>query len=116
MNAEELFKIAEDTFKSCLDTMNKKNHDDSRGEDALRNFKMVEYVNLTDIQTGVMVRLCDKFTRLSNLLHAEAAVKEESVNDTIDDSINYLVLLKACRKEKLNEEETKNTVIDSEIS
>ena len=108
MNAEELFKIAEDTFKTCLDTMNRKNHDYSRGEDALRNFKAVEYFNLTDIQTGVMVRLCDKFTRMGNLLHAEAAVKEESINDTINDSIAYLVLLKACRLESLKAKKVQN--------
>jgi hypothetical protein len=96
MENKELFRIAETTFKSCLDTMAKKNHDYAKDTvDALRNFKAVEYFKLTDAPTGVAVRLCDKWMRICNLLNTEAQVKDEKVEDTINDMINYLVILKA---------------------
>jgi hypothetical protein len=100
METTELIKIAQDTFVACSDTLIKKNHDYSKGEDALRNFKLVEVMKLTDIATGIAVRLCDKFSRICNLLNTEAKVKDEAIEDTIDDMINYLVLLKASLKEQ----------------
>jgi hypothetical protein len=102
MQTDQLLAIAEKTFSDCIATLKKKNHDYSKGEDALRNFKMVEVFQLTDAQTGVLVRLCDKFARVANLLHTDSHVKDEAVTDTIDDIINYCILLKACRQEKNN--------------
>jgi hypothetical protein len=96
MENKELFSIAESTFKACLDTMAKKNHDYAKDTvDALRNFKAVEYFKLTDSSTGIAVRLCDKWMRICNLLNTAAHVKDEKVEDTINDMINYLVILKA---------------------
>ena len=96
MKKEELVKVASDTFNACLITMDTKNSDYAKDiEDALRNFKAVEFFKLTDISTGIAVRLCDKFMRICNLLHHEAAVKNEKIEDTINDMINYLVILKA---------------------
>ena len=96
METVELIEIAEATFTKCLDTLKKKNNDYSKGKDALRNFKMVEVFQLTDPSTGILVRLCDKFARVCNLIHSEAQVKDEAVTDTIDDIICYCTLLKAC--------------------
>src|ERR1044072_7552811 len=45
---------------------------------------------------GILVRLSDKFMRLISLTKdplAEAAVKEESVRDTVIDMINYVIYL-----------------------
>lgn len=49
-----------------------------------------------------MTRMTDKFTRLASLLQPgrEAQVKDESIDDTLDDFINYLALLKAYRQSK----------------
>jgi|WetSurSiteA1Bulk_404760.scaffolds.fasta_scaffold88920_2 hypothetical protein len=99
MSVDELLKLANTTFNGCIATLGAKNHDYSKGEDALRNFKLCECMKLTDAKTGIMVRLCDKFARISNLLHTQGKVNEK-LEDTIDDAINYLVLLKAVMKEK----------------
>ena len=96
MQTPELIELANSTFTKCIDTLQKKNNDYSKGQDALRNFKMVEVFQLTDPSTGILVRLCDKFARVCNLIHSEAQVKDESVTDTIDDILNYCILLKAC--------------------
>jgi len=42
-----------------------------------------------------MVRILDKMARISNLMHKEAKVKDETVLDTIADAINYLAILLA---------------------
>jgi len=100
MKVNELLELAQKTFMGCSDTLTAKNHDYSKGDDALRNFKLCEVMQLTDSATGIMVRLCDKFARICNLLHCEGKVKSESIEDSIDDSINYLVILKATLKEQ----------------
>jgi hypothetical protein len=102
MTTTELFKIAEETFSLCLDTMKKKNSDYSSKNpdtDALKNFKLVSYLEVTDPATGILVRLSDKFSRLANVYKGDLAVKSESVEDTINDAINYLIILKATLRE-----------------
>jgi len=100
METKELTKIFEDTFKDCLETMLKKNHDYSKGTNALRNFELVEYLKIAESPQGVLVRLSDKFMRICNLWNTKAEVKDESIEDTINDMINYLVIFKATWKEK----------------
>ena len=102
MERLELLQIAEQTFKKCLDILDKKNHDYTKdNSDALRNFKAVEFFRLTDAPTGILVRLSDKFMRICNLSHGDKAkVVGESLQDTIDDMINYLVLYKASLMDK----------------
>ena len=96
MQREALLEVANNTFNTCLSTMDRKNSDYAKDvDDALRNFKAVEFFHLTDISTGIAVRLCDKWIRVCNLLHADATVAEEKIEDTINDMINYLVILKA---------------------
>ena len=95
MNTEQLKELFMQTFAKCTDTMLKKNHDYSKGNNALRNFELVEYLGIADTPQGVLVRLSDKFMRICNLYNTDAKVKDEAVEDTIDDMINYLVILKA---------------------
>lgn len=77
-------------------TIFKKKNKDYAGEgDAFKNFRLVEFMGVASVSRGVMVRLCDKFARIANLLEKEGAVKDESIEDTIHDAINYLIILKA---------------------
>jgi predicted SAM-dependent methyltransferase len=61
--------------------------------DAFANFKVVEHFWLTTEQ-WFLARLCDKFKRISNLTKQEAAVKDESITDTLLDMANYAILFK----------------------
>jgi hypothetical protein len=92
----------------------KKNHDYSaperQGTDqfaVFKNFQLVERMGITGVEQGFLVRLSDKFQRLSNLLNPDhtAAVLDESVDDTIKDIINYVILLAAYRRTKYSIEE-----------
>ena len=103
MKNKELFSLAEEVFGDCLNTLKNKNHDYATGQnvdgDALKNFKLVEYLNITDSTTGILVRMCDKISRLANVYKGETKVTEESCIDTAKDLINYTVILLATLKE-----------------
>ena len=99
MKRSDLTKIFEETFKKCLSTMKKKNHDYAGEVDALNNFKLVEYLGIATTPQGILVRLCDKFSRLANVYEGGAEV-DEATEDTIEDAINYLVILKAALREQ----------------
>lgn len=107
VTAENLLKHSELLFKKCHDVMKKKNADYSASDvNAFRNFEAVEYFKVTDAKTGMMVRMTDKFARICNLLHKKEGgeVKDEALQDTIEDFINYLAILH-CRLE--NEKDIK---------
>jgi hypothetical protein len=92
--------------QKLYNTTKKKNADYSTGGDlsasAFTNFEFCEKVSMGKLSTvhGFVFRLSDKFTRLINLLTSDSgpAVEDERVEDTIDDAIVYLFLLRAYLK------------------
>jgi hypothetical protein len=98
MNREELFQIHKNLCKNALELMQKKNHDYSGkgGNEPFANFTRAEAMGITTTEKGIMVRLLDKMSRLSSFLDSkEFKVKDEKLEDTIVDMINYSVLLYA---------------------
>lgn len=104
MKNTELFEFAKSVDEKCMSIMRAKNHDYATGEvaesDALQNFKLVEYLKICSAETGVLVRLCDKFSRLANTYMGGEQVKDERAEDTALDAINYLKIFLAIRKER----------------
>ena len=80
----------------------RKGHDYSGTVDTLRNLKAPEAYGVVTAEQGVLVRLGDKLSRLWRLTvpAAEAAVKDESVRDTVLDMVNYSLLLLALREDR----------------
>ena len=77
-----------------------KNADYGATEDALRNFRLCENM-MIPIEVGILTRLGDKLARISKIvITGEAIVKNETVEDTIMDAINYLVILRAAIEER----------------
>jgi hypothetical protein len=73
-----------------------KGSDYSRPEDILSNLRVCEQMGVP-AWVGVLVRLSDKFERVKNLARKsqageEAAVKDESVIDTLKDASAYCLL------------------------
>ena len=96
MTATGLIDHAKSVFAKCATVMEKKNADYSASDNnAFRNFEAVEQFGIVDTKSGMMVRLTDKFTRICNLLKKDADAVEESLQDSIEDAINYLVILHA---------------------
>lgn len=88
-----LIKYTEQIFEECIRIMKRKNSDYGAGDDPLKNFRMVENSGLCRMETGIVVRMSDKFQRVINLLEKEPSVKEESIQDTLVDLINYAAIL-----------------------
>jgi hypothetical protein len=88
-----------DTFTSCFETAQRKNHDyGGSNNDPFANFRNSTIAGVS-VERGILVRLMDKMSRIATLLDKEAMVKDEAVDDTIDDAINYLAILKSYRKQ-----------------
>ncbi len=92
-----------ETFTKCLDLVIRKNNDYSglknADNDPFKNIRGAEFVGVPN-ERGILVRMMDKMGRISSLLSQDAQVKEESINDTLDDLINYSVILKSYLKNK----------------
>lgn len=87
-------------FNSLLNDMGNimqaKNQDYSgSAEDPFTNFNMIELVTKGEISRaqGCLVRMTDKLSRTHRLLTREAAVKTETIEDTLIDLANYSLLL-----------------------
>jgi hypothetical protein len=93
---KELFAHMEKVFSKCVGIAKKKNADyTGKNKNALHNFELVEHLGISETKTGMMVRLSDKFSRLATLVRnsGDAEVDDESIQDTIEDMINYLAIL-----------------------
>jgi len=94
----ELFDLFNEQNRGILE---RKGNDYSGGNDRLRNFKASKIVKVKP-EYGILVRIIDKITRISELLEHDAMVKTESIEDTISDMSNYIFLLYALIKSKGN--------------
>ena len=99
---EYVLKVHDEMTQAAKSVIETKGRDYNRSQqkegDTLFNMEVSTLLGITNnAAQGILVRLSDKFMRLSSLCvdpSANPAVKDESVTDTIQDSINYLVYLK----------------------
>ena len=88
-----LLNHMECTFNSCMDIAVAKNEGYAGSADPMANFN--DSVRLgVPVPISVAIRLSDKWARLCRLLQTgENPLADESITDTIMDSINYLAIL-----------------------
>lgn len=91
---DKFIKDIEDTYKEGIEIIRKKNADYAKDADPFKNFKLSEIFDVS-VERGILIRISDKIARISNLLDKEAEVKDERIEDTILDAINYLAILRA---------------------
>ena len=97
---EQLFEVHAKTFESALAIIKKKNADYGASDDALRNFRFVEQLGIP-MEIGIITRIADKLARIGKIITTgKQEVLDETVQDTIVDIINYLIILKAALQEK----------------
>jgi hypothetical protein len=87
-----------------LDKGNDYNAAQQNAGDTLFNLRIAAIMGIVPSpEQGILVRLGDKFMRLASLLSAGVTqkVKDESVEDTIGDAINYLTYIAAMRMKKV---------------
>lgn len=93
----EVKQFRQRMFDESMALVEKKGHDYNRaqqaGGDTLFNLRVCELLGIVPtVEAGILVRLSDKFMRLISLTApgVEAAVKDESVLDTVRDIHNYV--------------------------
>ena len=109
MTIQELLILHEDTCERARETLKVKNNDYAGGgNDRFANFRGSEFFGVP-MEIGILMRTLDKFKRIETFVRTgNLQVKEESVNDAIEDSINYLILLKGVIESRAD---TKNILI-----
>jgi hypothetical protein len=94
MNQKQFLDHIEETFKRGHDLVKIKNSDYAGAENPFRNFEFAQLAGM-DVNRAILLRVIDKIARISNLLDKEAMVKDESVEDTCLDIINYIAIMMA---------------------
>lgn len=92
-----LIESVKGTFARIVGIISRKNQDYAASEDVFRNFNSSLVVRVP-VERAILVRLMDKITRISNLLDHPPAVSGEALEDSIDDAIGYLAILRAHRE------------------
>ncbi len=94
MTREELLKLHGQLCGEAASIMKVKNKDYSGATGGVfANFNACEYLGVDPV-TGVLMRMTDKLSRISSFAtKGELQVKGESVQDSILDIINYVVII-----------------------
>ena len=103
MTRDELLNIHSNLCGKAQSLMRRKNADyaGNHGMEPFANFTRTEAMGICTTEKGMLVRMTDKMSRLSSFMEAgEFKVKDESLEDTVLDMINYSVLLWAYLSEK----------------
>jgi uncharacterized membrane-anchored protein len=93
MNQSEYLKKFKEVTEKMNELVARKNADYASEGDAFKNFKMCEALGVCSVEEGIVVRMSDKLTRVSNLLNSEAKVADEKIQDTLLDLANYSIIL-----------------------
>ena len=95
MTREEYFQFHEGMTRRMCEITKAKNHDytGAAGDDPFANFSRVASLGICSIEQGFLVRMLDKFMRITSFVQKEFLhVKDESVEDTLLDLANYCLL------------------------
>ncbi len=92
MKRDDFINALKQNFEDGITLMEQKNADYANEIDSFANFKRSELVGV-GVERGILVRIMDKVSRISNLIHAEPKVKDESLEQTILDTMNYFNIL-----------------------
>lgn len=98
------------TFDQVMKTLQEKNKDYSSVNE-FSNFVNSSGLAGITVEKAILIRMCDKVARIKNLLSNEAMVKNETIEDTMNDLIGYTIILKAWRNFCIVEDyiQTKNS-------
>lgn len=81
------------TLAAKLQNIMLKKGDDYAGADRLSNFKFTSQVVRIQPEQTVLTEIVKKCTRIGNLLASPDSPKNEPIIDSIEDLVNYCVLL-----------------------
>ena len=86
------YLTGESLYQALPKILTKKNRDYSWDDNAFDNLELCESIWIS-AETGIKVRMCDKVSRIRNLVNKEPTIVTESLADTWLDLAWYLTLL-----------------------
>jgi len=96
MRTEDIIRLHHDLCANAQSLMRRKQADYTNGtDDPFRNFTLGPSMGVGTVPSGIFIRFLDKVSRLATFIHKGKFEVNESLQDTIVDGINYLVLLHA---------------------
>lgn len=95
MLRDEFIADLENTYKTAIEIVKKKNHDYSKDSDPFSNFRAIAYILNRPPEEVIMMFVVNKISRATNLFGRDNAVKDEAIEDTLVDCINYMAILKS---------------------
>ncbi len=108
MNKQDFLDRQREIFDGLCEIARKKQKDCSgKIDDPFYNFNQYEGLNICSREQGILSRICDKLTRIIGALQGNK-LQCESMQDSIFDMINYLVMR---RREMLKPNEPKEALI-----
>ena len=117
MDRDELLAHHKALCNKAFSLMQRKNADyaGKGGDEPFANFTRCEAMGICQTEAGMLVRMTDKMSRLSSFVESGTLeVKDESVEDTCLDLINYSVLFYAylqSKKEQKHESAPSNPLV-----
>lgn len=87
-------------FDRCVTLLKSKSNDYADGSDAFTNFKTAAQIAGISPHQTLLTLLGMKLSRLTQLIGKGKQAQHESVEDTLLDLINYIVLLRGMLKEQ----------------
>lgn len=79
-------------------------------DDAFANFRQVELQGVCSAEVGFLTRISDKMSRIHSFVKKGVLmVKDESIEDTLLDAANYLILMAGFIRDRKNKSGSKPT-------
>ena len=100
MKIDELLELVEGLATKRKDTLKKKANDYATDTDVLSAFKLTALISKLSVNKVFLIMCCIKMIRLAELTHGDKEAKNEPVDDTFQDLVNYIYLWYAWRYEK----------------
>lgn len=102
MTKKEYLKYHTEMCAKMIEITAKKNADYTGGSPCpFGNFSQVERTGICSTETGFLVRMTDKFARITSFVTiGMLQVKDETVEDTLIDLANYCILFAGYLKSK----------------
>lgn len=98
---QERIKLLDSMHAKERAIMDAKANDYSGTVDCNRNIKACEAIGIATAEEGILIRILDKISRISNLVRPGFTARvNESVDDAISDARNYLAILQHILKDK----------------
>lgn len=106
MTNKEFNELLEQRISSIKETLGVKAREYASEDDRLHNFKHAAFINLMTPPEALWGMATKHLVSVIDLIEHRQPLSVEAVNEKVGDLINYLILLEAVFKEKLNEEKS----------